>query len=1023
MIEMSPESLNEIIESHGGDPSAILSFELDGPELLPYATLLAARSQNGADFEPITAVYQWDDRPLIILVDGNQVRDSKHLNVIRRAAAMRGDAPYIGVITPGRLTAYVVALDNLAIDQAAVPLAPEMTHSRVLIPHLGNTRPVVSARHWISDVVLRLLTETIDAIIGQGLTDGDAISLVGRALFVRFLADRQLLPPGTLPDGLNDPAKFFDTRQSVRSTTDWLDKTFNGDFLPITQGLTERLGDDTLLRLGDVLRRAPGGQLYLGWQERWDRLDFAHIPVGVLSQAYERYLSRHDPLTQRLEGGYYTPRHIADLMVRASFKALESDGCGAKARVLDPAAGAGVFLITSFRQLVDQNWREHGERPDTATLRAILHEQITGFDINESALRFAALGLYLISIELDPNPEPIEKLRFDNLRPQVLRKLDAGRRYEGNGTEVKEESNIQEAPELGSLGPTVGAEHIGIYDLVIGNPPWASSTQLRGWNWLQEHVNEIARTRAKDHSLNAPLPNEVLDLPFLWRSLEWAKPGGQIAFALHARLLFQQGETMPEARDALFRCLDITGIINGTELRNTRVWPEISAPFCLLFARNCLPAPSDGFRFVTPRLDQDLNQAGAWRIDVTNSETVSIEEARSRPTLLKTLFRGSRLDAEALDRIDAHHWPSLEEYWIKLFGQYRGKPKASGNGFQRIRPSSRIRRNGDGLPGVSAAYLHGLPVADASDDLGLFVTVNSLSKFKELRIHDPRPLEIFRGPLLLVRESPPVRNGRMKVSVAASDVVYSQSFHGYSAHDHDEGLTFIKYIALLVGSKIALWRALMTSGRFGFEREVVEKFIIDELPIKPFEELRASEKSAIEKLFAGAANDGSDDGWSDVDNWVASLYELQDIDLQCIDDTLRLNLPFAENKRFSQSPPSGAEVEHFCGTLIGELAEWWPRDQQPLNISVSHRPPLSPWQFVQIKSQSPRQSFHDPVDDGLIQAANVMTATEIVLVDERAHCLWLGRLNQSRYWSRSQARLAARHIVWEHSNFLSGGGI
>src|SRR3546814_9807678 len=85
--------------------------------------------------------------------------------------------------------------------------------------------------------------------------------------------------------------------------------------------------------------RAPGGQLFLGWAERWDRLDFAHIPVGVLSQAYEYYLRSHAPAKQRQEGGYYTPRPIADLLVRASFRALERDGASADARILDPAAG------------------------------------------------------------------------------------------------------------------------------------------------------------------------------------------------------------------------------------------------------------------------------------------------------------------------------------------------------------------------------------------------------------------------------------------------------------------------------------------------------------------------------------------------------------------------------------------------------------------------------------------------------------------------------------------------------------
>ena len=142
-------------------------------------------------------------------------------------------------------------------------------------------------------------------------------------------------------------------------------------------------------------------------------LDFAHIPVGVLSQAYEHYLHSHAPLQQRKEGGYYTPRLIADLMVRGAFHALRRDEIAYRAKILDPAAGAGVFLITAFRQLVAERWRHDKRRPDTKMLRRILYSQIVGFDINEAALRFAALGLYLISIELDPHPEPLPKLRFE----------------------------------------------------------------------------------------------------------------------------------------------------------------------------------------------------------------------------------------------------------------------------------------------------------------------------------------------------------------------------------------------------------------------------------------------------------------------------------------------------------------------------------------------------------------------------------------------------------------------------------
>ena len=275
-------------------------------------------------------------------------------------------------------------------------------------------------------------------------------------------------------------------------------------------------------------------------------------------------------------------------MVRASFRALERRDTGESVRVLDPAVGGGIFLLTAFRELVAEHWRADGERPDSHALREILYEQMVGFDINEAALRFAALGLYLLSIELDPNPRPVDKLRFEKLRGTVLHRV--------KGQDEKE------GAALGSLGSRVGEEHKGRYDLVIGNPPWSSGTKLPEWNRVRETVARIAADREIANA-EPPLPNEVLDLPFVWRAMEWAKPGGQIAFALHARLLFRQGDGMPIARQALFEALDITSIVNGAELRQTKVWPQISAPFCILFATNRTPGVEAGFRFVSPRIE------------------------------------------------------------------------------------------------------------------------------------------------------------------------------------------------------------------------------------------------------------------------------------------------------------------------------------------------------------------------------------------------------------------------------------
>jgi hypothetical protein len=802
------------VESLGGDRDAVRSFASDGPDLLPYATIVNARRSGDKDLSLVSAVYEWQGSPLLFLIDEASLEApaADRIHRIRRLLAMRGDAPYLGVVAPGRVDVYRISLDDRRPDEALVDLGEDARSSSLLV-RLGNARPDgrIADRGWISNVVLKLLTNSIDGLTASGVVSGeDAISLVGRALFTRFLADRKLLPAGLA--GADDGAHLFDTASAAAATCAWLDQTFNGDLLPFSANVLDALPNEAFFTLGNIMRRAPDGQLFLGWQERWANLDFAQIPIGVLSQAYELYLRNHSPVQQRREGGFYTPRPIADLMVRAAMAGLARNGDAATARVLDPAAGAGVFLLTAFRELVAERWRKSNIRPNTVDLRQILYQQITGFDINEAALRFAALGLYLISIELDPEPKPVDKLRFDNIRGTVLHRLIP---------------TDPEAPVLGSLDPAISGEHKGRYDVVIGNPPWASGTKLKNWSQVQKLVADIATTRLPKGRGKPLLPNEVLDLPFVWRAMEWARPDGQIAFALHARLLFQQGEGMADARVAIFNALDVTSVINGVEIRRTRVWPEIDAPFCLLFARNRTPGPGATFRMISPRLEDGLNNSGVMRIDAANAEPIATDQLSETPEVLKALFRGSPIDLQLLERVRRRGLPTLDAYWRDQFGvSDRGRMRGSGNGYQRLRPSSRVRKNGDGQPGVDASYLHGLPelTIPALSDL---IEPRNLEQFRLARLHDPRAREQFAGPVLVVHKSPPVSSERISLGVCDTDLVYNESFYGYSFADHPHGQLIARYLHLVMGSRFALWYTLMTSGEFGFEREVVEKVTLD----------------------------------------------------------------------------------------------------------------------------------------------------------------------------------------------------
>ena len=259
---------------------------------------------------------------------------------------MRGDAPYLGVVFPGRLDVYRIALDRHALSKVRVDAGVSDDETWLTLPRLANLRPAaeVNDRTWITGVILKLLDQAISSLKADAdLSGEDAISLVGRALFMRFLADRGLLPSAkditgrytSVNEASPEEHELFDQPDLVRLSCLWLDKTFNGELLPLSNAVFPKLTLEACHVLGNILRRAEGGQLSLGWREQWDNLDFSHIPVGVLSQAYEYYLRKHAPKKQQQEGGFYTPHPIANLMVSAAFRGLDSQGISAAARILE----------------------------------------------------------------------------------------------------------------------------------------------------------------------------------------------------------------------------------------------------------------------------------------------------------------------------------------------------------------------------------------------------------------------------------------------------------------------------------------------------------------------------------------------------------------------------------------------------------------------------------------------------------------------------------------------------------------
>jgi len=108
------------LEAFGADRQALHSLEANGPEILPYATLTNARGDSGSILGVVGAVYEWQDAPLVFLVDADQIDGDTHIHKLRRLLAMRGDAPYLGIVAPGRIDVYAIALDRKTPAQARI---------------------------------------------------------------------------------------------------------------------------------------------------------------------------------------------------------------------------------------------------------------------------------------------------------------------------------------------------------------------------------------------------------------------------------------------------------------------------------------------------------------------------------------------------------------------------------------------------------------------------------------------------------------------------------------------------------------------------------------------------------------------------------------------------------------------------------------------------------------------------------------------------------------------------------------
>ncbi|MBK9260464.1 MAG: N-6 DNA methylase [Polyangiaceae bacterium] len=1047
--------LADLVRAYGcADIVPLTTSRVNSPNQIPYLDLLAKHVRDTAALLPV-AVAEFQGRPVMYFLDGRTGEpDSTGRLELQHRLANRGDHAVLAVVRPGDLTLHPLNLNRELLNKhglgrtirAADANAPFIFHSIAtgsfkLKGQPEDVDPVFRRIQELLELAVEDLVET------RELDGMDVLSMTGRALFFRFLIDRRIVEADDLqeicPAALAGPKPHdlkavFSTPERAAQTSTWLDQTFNGDLLPLVNTLNQATSPTQRQKAYEEAYADAGARsenlvfrhleaILRGWKQirsetqltlpiDWDDLNFRHIPIGVLSQVYEDFSHKVDPHGSRDRSVHYTPRALAKLLVEQALAGVDAPH---NARILDPSCGAGVFLVLALRELVRLRWehdierlRGNARRPNKAVIQAILHQQVRGFDISESALRLAALALYITVIELNEiTRPPSEHHAGKALKDLVLfdKRTDEEKREQDKKKREKQPKGDDKKPSgfvLGSLGDT---DFNNYFHVVVGNPPW---TRLKddGKSTIDSAGTRIARRVLKDRKLEKLAkgyknPGGVPDLPFLWRAMEWLTPDGIMGFALDARLILSPSGPIAKARNALMQAVSVTGILNGSDLEETPVWPGMKMPWILMWARNEKPALEEhAFHIITPVREDELARNGKFRLDFQSAYTVPVKKVIEYGWLCKALAIGTTLDAQVMEKmVIAAKRQSISHIW----GQKDGKlPSNRGLDIKPLKATA------------APEWLLELEVFN-DEDPGLFSTKcypTYRNLYGDRRPNNTRKIENFYHPLTLFRRAPgETRESTKSVRLCGRNIAFSKNYFGYSASNHSESDMLIALLHLFAHSSLFQHFTYMFSAQIGARRRIIDKKDIDAFPFPILEELsEADRKRAVE--LADALDTHSTKDWDAIDTFVCKLFGLTKAEQQVVEDTVKFNGPYRVVRKRAAQPTPTDEVKTFASTLEKSLQPFFRVAGQRVRAAVV--PPIEgkrvqqPWRFVTLLLDGDSWTPSPTLIADIMAEATKTSASRVVMPLPEGG-LMMGLINKRRFWTRSRARLCALHIAHE----------
>lgn len=552
------------------------------------------------------------------------------------------------------------------------------------------------------------------------------------------------------------------------------------------------------------------------------------------------------------KGTYYTPLHLVDTLLDEIYP---WEGDYQDIKIIDPACGSGVFLVEIYRRIVCRwMYSNNTYKITNKQLTALLTKSVFGIDINEEAARVASFSLSLALCDfLDPR-SIWDELSF----PKLV----------GNNLIVSDFFDSELSNKLQQ------------YDIVIGNPPWQSQLTEKAHRYLQKH--------------NCVVGDKQIAQAFSIKCSDICKKGGNICLLMPSKgLLFNRSAKSNKYRQKFFSENTVYTIINFSIYRKF-LFDNASAPCTAIFycPKNDIASEnsSDSIFYCTPKPQYSIQDTKKFSIDPTDICRIPSDMIHD-DRIWKVAMWGNPRDLELIDRLQSTYL-SLDEFLKK-------NEMISAEGY--------IKANG----GKKCDSLLGMPLINVDNFQPFYFSKNNLNLNFDNDFYrcSSQNVRVFESPHLIMKQSH--RKGRFYAAVLDYAAIFNHSLLGIAGNEQ-----ILKYLCLIINSKMFTYYHLLTSRTWMVERDALEAGDIRTMPIpKPNNETLNKASSLFDEIkVTGNENN--------IDSFVFQMYNLKPYEINLVNDTINYTYNYFDKKgsAIAFNSPSNVVYSDYYKTIIDVLS-------------------------------------------------------------------------------------------------------